>query len=236
MEEHPIRSAQTVAVLNNQSAIEEATAAACKLEQAIADYAHTAEEMRASLPDASAFEQERENLLAAIAIGEKGQADLDALDARLAQTRQQARDAQPGITGIAQTIAGLKRRLVDVQAKLQGLREERPALLRSLLLSEAEAEGAEYAGLAVALVNRYRRLKALETLLHGHGMSIGVHGPGLHLPAFDLESVLPHVGNPLPGTGQKGAIFDLRWEARQRQSEQLGQEKAHLRSLGVLID
>jgi uncharacterized coiled-coil protein SlyX len=227
------------AVLENQRAIATGSESIANLQGAISDYSGTADKMRAALPDMSALELERENLLASIAIGEKGQAELDALDARLGELRQQRQAAQPGITGIAQTIAGLNRRLGEAQAKLQQLQQDRPALVRRFLLAEAEAEGAQYAGLGVALAASYRRLRALDGLLSsaGHSTPIRAHGPELYVPAFALESVKPHAPDRAPGANYPSSIYDPRWDALGRDlAGRIDQEKTNFRAQGVEIE
>lgn len=227
---------EAASLLENQRAIASTASAVGKLEGAIADYTSTVDKMRATLPEPGATERERENLLAAIAIGEKRQADLDALDSRVANQQAQTLKDSRALTGIAQTVAGLQRRLSEEQGKLQQLRQARLVLMRKFLLSEAEAEGAQYAASAVALAAHYRRLMALESLLadHGHVPSIAVHGEGLRLPGFGLESVRAHALSPLPGSGHQGAIFDLRFEPNRIVLAR--QEKDRLRAQGVEIE
>lgn len=231
-------SPEAAALLENQQAIAGAASAAGKLEGAIADYNATAAEMRATLPDPGAIELERENLLAAIAIGEKGQADLDALDSRVAKQQEQRQKGQRAVTGIAQTVAGLSRRLGVAQAQLQQLQQGRPALLRRFLLAEAELEGAQYASLGVELAASYRRLTALDELLLGAGQipSTRTHGQQLHVPAFALESVKPHAPERSPGSNYL-CIFDHRWDGtRHETARQIDREKANFRAQGLEID
>ncbi len=230
----PTISAEAEALQANASAIGAAAASIAGIEHTIADYTGMVEKMRAAHPDTSALEQEREDLLASIAIGEKRQADLDALDARLAELRKKRHEAQPGIAGVLQTIAGLQRRLHDEQAKMARPLQERPALVRRFLLSEAEAEGARYGALGVELVQRYKRLLALNSMLSdlGHVPSVLIHGAPLSVPAFRLAS---HAAFAHHVPGRDGVIYEPNGHTQQERADAIRQEKARLNAMGVEI-
>lgn len=183
-------SPELQAVLSHQQTIAEARAKVEHLTQALAEQQAIAEQLRLRADDIAALETEREDLLADIATGQDKATDLKTLDARLAQLKTK----QGTQAAIDQTVAGLARKLEKAQGDLKVLQEGHPRLMRALLLTQAEALGAEYVAVAMNLRTLYCRLHSLGHLLSAQGQigSIAMNGV-LDIPAFSLESVQPYV-------------------------------------------
>ena len=191
MKTNPTLSPETAAVLDNQAAIVTVNAAIKKLAKALDDCETQIEDHNAAMSDLIPLQSEREDLLAAVAIGEKKQSDVDKLDASIAKLRDQHKDAKPALDAINQTIGGLQRRMAEATANLTKLKADRAGILRSFLTSRAEALGAEYVQAAKLLESKYMQLLATSELLSKAGRTspLKMHGEGLHIPNFDLESM-----------------------------------------------
>ena len=191
MKTNPTLSPETAAVLDNQAAIVTVNAAIKKLAKALDDCETQIEDHNAAMSDLIPLQSERGDLLAAVAIGEKKQSDVDKLDASIAKLRDQHKDAKPALDAINQTIGGLQRRMAEATANLTKLKADRAGILRTFLTSRAEALGAEYFQAAKLLESKYMQLLATNELLMqaGRTISLRMHGEGLYIPNFELESM-----------------------------------------------
>lgn len=195
MTEQAQQSSELQAVLQHQEATAAAQATVTKLQQAIAAQQEKADLLLAKVESVTALETQREDLLADIATGNDKAAELKALDTRLAQHRKDVSERGSQAV-IGQTVAGLTRKLERALGELQALQAQRPTLLRKLLLAQAEALGGEYVAAARELKRVYRRLEGMGHLLQAFGQVPAIFigaGGGLGVPAFNLESVRPHV-------------------------------------------
>lgn len=182
---------EVTAVLENQTAIKTTIAAIDKLEKAIAKCQTQIAEQQAALPDMVPLSSQRAVLLADMAIGEDKKAEIGTLDAKIAQVTAHHKDAKPALEVLKQTVDGLQRRLQEAQAELLTLQSARSILILRLLNSQAEALGAEYVVAASKLAELYKGMIALDAMLreHGQGHHILMHGQGLHVPCFLLDSM-----------------------------------------------
>ncbi len=178
---------EATAVLENQQAIASTNDAIATLENAISKCESQITQQQAALPDAGPLLSQRADLLAAIAIGEDKSVDMKKLDAKLEKLNAQRNDAAPALDVLKQTVEGLSRRLSEARATLQNLQAQRANLMSKFLRSRAEAIGAEYFESAKKMVTQYKQLRALDNLMQGS--PLGMHGEGLHIPRFRLESM-----------------------------------------------
>lgn len=225
------QSPELQAVLQNQQAVAAAQAVVDQLHQAIAVQNKNAEQLQAHAERVAVLETQREDLLADIATGNDKAAELKALDARLAQHKKDV-DERGSQAAIGQTVAGITRKLERANSELQALQALRPTLLRKLLRAQAEALGGEYVAAARELKRVYRRLEGMGHLLQdfGHVPAIFIGaGGGLGVPAFNLESVRPHVDFINPNM-----LINRPHDSRYL-SGLIQYEKAALRDLGVEI-
>lgn len=219
------------AVLQNQQAAAAAQAAVDQLHQAIGMQNKAADQLHAHVERVEALETQREDLLADIATGQDKTKELQALDVLLAQQKNDIAE-QDSQAAISQTVAGLTRKLGRAQSDLAALQGKRPALLRGLLRTQAEALGGEYVAAAFALKTLHRRLCALSSMLNdlGGGPPIFLgQGAVIEVPAANLESVRPHVDRAIPG------MLVAREYDQRHLSGLIQSEKAALRDLGVEI-
>ena len=138
------------------------------------------------------MEKQMQDLLADIEAGEPKQKELDALRSEYARASDSLGDV--GYDEADDVLAGLDRKIERAQAGLKELQEKRPALMRAMLMEQAEALGGEYAAAALKTLGLYHRLCALNLLLFAHGRTMSLStGANLELPLFELEAVRPHV-------------------------------------------
>lgn len=225
------KSPELLAVLGNQEASAAKQAVLNQLHQAIAVQNANAAQLRVHAEHVAELETQREDLLADIATGQDKAAELKALDTRLAQQKKDMA-VQGSQAAIDQTVAGLMRKLERVQGELQELQGQRPALLRRLLCTQAEALGAEYVTTAFELKALHRRLMGLSSMLDDLGLVPSVlagMGAILEIPAPNLGSVKPHADYI------NANMLIAREYDRRNFMNWVEKEKAALRNLGVEI-
>jgi chromosome segregation ATPase len=164
--------------------------------------------------------QQREEILAGIAVGETDQADLAAIDQRIDdETKRSSKDrasAELTITESAATIKGLARRMEKANLELNRLQQLKADVMNNYLRSEAEAVGKEYVKLAGRLIDAHGRLVGLNLMLpNERGVRYGSNGE-IHIPGFaGLAAFRDFDGRP-------GNYTDL-----------MGAEGARLHKLGI---
>ncbi|QSI33327.1 hypothetical protein GNX71_28685 [Variovorax sp. RKNM96] len=187
-------SPQHQAVLNNQAAVADTQRQIGSLQSAIAQQQTIITRSRAALPDVAALERERQDKLAAVALGQGTQVDLAALDEQLAARKAETKKLHPKIEQAEQTIAGLERKIEEMRGAETKLREQHRMRLRDLLYAEAEVVGAAYIAAAEIVAESYRNINAIASLLKDAGDSTAhvllPQGYGrVYLPCFNsLES------------------------------------------------
>lgn len=186
-------SAELQAALQNQQAIAAARTSVAQLEDAIQHQQAQAQRLQEEADALAVPQAQREDLLADIATGQDKAAELAALDKRLEQHKSAVAAAQGERAAIAQTVAGLTRRLERSQGELTALQEVRPKLIRALLRERAETLGAAYVLAAQQLSSLYLQINGLGTALLNHGATQHIRShASLKIPAFSLESVQPY--------------------------------------------
>lgn len=189
-------SQERTAVLANQQAIAVAQQKVDSLTNAVSEQQVLIDEKRALLTEVSVsqLELDREDLLAAIALDQGDAAALDTLEQQIAAQTALRQQIVPEISRSEKTIAGLNRKIEEAQAALQELQSNSNNLLRKLLLSEAEAIGADYAAAALVAAEKYKQVCALESMLRELGATpiYLVPRQDLNLPCLGLETNKPH--------------------------------------------
>lgn len=132
-----------------------------------------------------------QDLMADIEAGENKQAELDALREKYGQANDAMCDES--FDRADDVLAGLDRKIEKAKADLQKLKEQRPVLVRAMLMEMAEAMGAEYAEAALKMIHLFRRLTAMNHILQANGRTASLQtGAALEVPLFELESVQPY--------------------------------------------
>lgn len=227
------QSPEISAVIENQQAIASTHAAIATLENAIQTCEAQHKEQQAALPDLAPFFSQREDLLAATAIGENKSAEIEKLDTKIAKLTAQQNEAKPAMHAIRQTIGGLQRRLVEAQSKLQILQAENAILVRKFLLNRAETLGVEYFETAKAITAQYKRPMSLNNLLRvsGNAEPLIIGREGLSIPIFRLESIALKVDPIYPHV-----LFTSAYLTHAHTQEWTRQEKASLLEIGIEIE
>jgi chromosome segregation ATPase len=165
------------------------------LEKVIAEKEQYLEGLQPSSSTMPQLKMQRENILAALAIGTANQTDLETIDQAI--TKEQADiDKKIGnnngaITDTTQALSGLKRKLEEEESKLAELECSRYHSVHTYLLAEAEQIGVEYITAAQKVAVAHRRLLAVDKLLdkHQRGSTITAANPvKLVIPVFNLTA------------------------------------------------
>jgi len=185
-------------VLEHQEEMEKLRERMRRLEQAVADEREKIDRASAGVRDTSSeLRQQRDELAAAVALDERQQAELDALDAEIAQAERDYAAALEQSVKAADhpraALQGLEQRLTKTQARLADLQSYFPELAADLVRDEAEHLGKEYVRQAEKLVDTFKRLTvlgALERSLRGHQYNTTMgHGWGeMYIPAFKVKA------------------------------------------------
>ncbi|MDH3997589.1 MAG: hypothetical protein OET90_02010 [Desulfuromonadales bacterium] len=181
-----------------QDALTKATDTVAGLKVAISEQEELIQQATASIPSLGDLPQQREDLLASIAIGEASEDDLSEIDQKIEEKElevsQTSTEASQVISKAEQAIAGLKRKLSEAESELATLEDQSSQVLSHYLVVRAEVEGAEYARLAEKLAEKYQRLIGLGTLLEGCAEKSWdkriITGPSRRvcIPSFALDS------------------------------------------------
>jgi prefoldin subunit 5 len=226
------QSPEALAVIENQQDISKVNATIQVLEGAISKIEAQINEAHAAMPDTGPLISQREDLLAAIAIGENKSAELKKLDVQIEKLNTQRDGVKPGLDALKQTIDGLRRRLAEAQALLQKAEAKKEVLMRQLLVSMAEAVGAEYFSMAMQVSAQYDRLQALNYLIQNASMpTIFIGRNSLYIPRFRLES------NPSSGYPAflEDAIFTMAGKNHSHIQGLVHKEKAKFLEIGIEV-
>lgn len=224
-------SPEKTALLAHQGAVAEAQAAVQKLDKAIAKQQALMQDAKTKEPDLEALRVARNTTLAEVALGLKTGDDLAALDKSIETAEAIKSTIGPSVKRAQETIDGLNRILQISQEKCASLQGKSNGLQVSLLMSEAEAQGAQYAALACELIGQYKRMVALGVLLRqkGQAHSIEPHNAKLSIPCFSLESNKPYAAFNQPSSmflPPSTGVDVMPW---------MEQEQARLRADGIEI-
>lgn len=183
---------------------------------------------RAAPSRSAAVEGERENLLAAIAMGERTPEELEAFDRENAKAREEAqRDAAQRArtqSDLAATVEGLNRRLAAARAELATvsatLSEQQCAAVMAISAALASAYADKISGEVAPLFGALRILSGYAHQMGGGDFCLSIYGTPRLFPAVEVEDCAQRVQVAAQSTVP---------------SEQSVQEvSGHLTALGVL--
>lgn len=157
------------AVLEQQKLVAAADQEARDIEREIEKQCARADAAHACIAEAPDRDAERQDLLAAIAVGKATPAELEALDRKIAQERKAAeeagRQAGPSEADARATAAGLERLLSAAKSNAGAARDQLRRFLVHYLHSEAERAAAEYAKLATGVKECLTRVRGAQDLI-----------------------------------------------------------------------
>ena len=224
------QSPELQAVLQHQEQLAQAHSTVAQLKQLIADHQDHGAALQERAKRVAALETQREDLLADIATGQSKQAELQALDADLAQLKRSIKE-QGTQAATEQTIAGLQRKLAKAQDEVDQLTKKTDGLMRALLFAQAEELGAEYAQAAARTDYLCRRLHAMDNLLRTYGQTPGIGGRTvLEIPRFALSAMPKSFALHRPDH-----LYSHAHETFAKNNQVIDQEKTALRAKGVQI-
>ncbi len=225
-------------VLAHQQHIENAEMKVAELQSLIADQeevGHHASEGKDPLDDLMV---EREELLARISLGDAKNDELVNLDKKIAEIDEAFKKNQTQqmeqLRNSRQTVTGLQRRLEDETAELNRLKNMIPQVIEQFLITEAEQTAREYQELAHMLVDKIKRLAALDKM----GTDIGHHHGAVFLHHKWKQTFLPmtliaNQNKNLSNNSSVDALFDMQSSAFLVDSE-VNQEIERLSQQGVI--
>lgn len=147
--------------------------------------------LEASIPSANHLNLAREDLLAAISLGNKTNEDLIAFDKQAANDLMEITNTQhvkkQSKDLINQAIRGLERKLSHINSELATLKSIDSELVVNFLMDDANLECEKYLGAATVLKEHYMNLYVINDLLKSHGKSeICQFNADLYLPTIKL--------------------------------------------------
>ena len=165
-------------------------------------------EANSRIPDISHLTEQRQDLLADLALGKTSTEEVAALDreiaSRTAEYDQIVAEAKR-IKDVAEhAISGLNRRLDGIQKEIAALSdvELNQRIVRAVLQDHAESLGEEYIKAANQTAALFMRLMALSGLLQAQGQRNGIaaHCSGaFEIPSFNLDACRPYEIKAWPG-------------------------------------
>lgn len=176
--------------------------------------------------------KEKEDLLADIACGEPAnEKRLAAIELEMQQAGESHDSHVDTLITSSQKIAGLKRKIEQVEKELAAAKTNYLEGLSLYLDQELEGAGAEYAQAACTLAGLYAKVIALSAILEKCGTPRAIFGPytrRFELPSFLLDSCMSQDLPDKPGTLFRFNAGDIQ--------EKIGDEIERLGSLGIDIN
>ena len=165
------------------------------LEKLISDKRQEIQQALQGVPSISHISRGREDILALVAIGKAGKADIDAFDKDATGIRNEHSIALKAASLIEednlQAIAGLERKLTEAKSKLDAISGKSKALLKTILLRQAESIATQYVAAAEDMRSHYLSILALNGLLISNNLAangiVGLAQP-LTVPSFNLAA------------------------------------------------
>ncbi|MDF1552714.1 MAG: hypothetical protein P1P84_06605, partial [Deferrisomatales bacterium] len=192
-------------VLDYQAKVADAEQQIEDLRAAIAEQKETISDAEDAIPTPGDLKQQRDTLRAEIAMGAEKQGELAAVEQAVeeeATAIDQARiDVEKTISAARQTIAGLGRKVAEVEAALVTLRAQAPDLLLAFLLNQAEDVCRKYEQAAHAVAKQFGQLKAIDALICKHapdpyknaimGLTRPINVPGVSITPHQVAGTAP---------------------------------------------
>jgi hypothetical protein len=144
-----------------------------------------------TIPNPIDRNQERNNIMADIALGNASPKALRAIDDLIAQETAEAAKAKEAvsstITSAQATAAGLKIKLDTAQEALKAINQKTADVAYQYFMREAQVAAAQYVNHALSLKMLYIRIYGLNTLIASHdGKGVLRHGNNIQIPKFNL--------------------------------------------------
>lgn len=182
-------------LLAHQGEIESLDKAITNLEALIAAKQLEVREAACAVPSIEHLYRAREDLLAAVSVGQATHGEVEAFDTRCEAEKKAHQAALATAKSVenevSQAIAGLQRKLSEAHEKRHALHSMDMSLLHSVVMNQAETTGREYVQAALAVKAAWLRLTALDGLLRSKGLKPeGIVGISfqLNLPVFNLRA------------------------------------------------
>ena len=186
-------------VLSYQSQVAAAGQLVAELRAAIDDKEYELMQIECFSTNLPKLMEQREDLLADIAMGMDKSAELATLD-RVIQTEQEKKRAHSeAVTNAAATIrpavSGLRRKLATAEVELTRLKGMKSSIIEEFIKTEAELVAQSYIESAVTVARKLEKLRALGTLIKSYGGSIynNYSGGTLNVPIFNLDACLANL-------------------------------------------
>ena len=161
------------------------------------------DEANAGIPPSSDYRQTREDLLADIAVGKASDEDLIRLEEKIRIESEAVTEAKgkamPIIEPAQQTIAGLQRRLESEKKELETLRGEKGEIVFQFLMAQAEQVGEEYLSLALQLIDKFKRLRAIDSIFNRSSHLSLINYGEFFIPTLNLKACQRVEHNNRPG-------------------------------------
>jgi chromosome segregation ATPase len=170
------------------------------IDEKLVELTKAAEELRGKKPPAPSFDEARGDLLAAVALGERKQEELDNFDASVSEKlkKHHAETAAVGrqLVPLEQTISALKRKANFSKEQMEELAGRHRDAVVAFLQEKAEWIGEEYRYYGGQAAKAMNRIVAHESLLHkiiGKRAFLSVQFQDFAVPQLGLKSTTPEV-------------------------------------------
>lgn len=202
-------------VFEHHQRIKKAAGVVASIQAAIDSQNQIIAETKAAIPKAVSRQQERNNILADIALGSACEDDLNEIDAAIANDKaivaEAEKQAAPLIDVAQETVSGLARKLAAANEALSLLESKSVEVARRYFMGQAEIAAAQYVHHALSLKALHIKLFGLNLSLKKRGgkdvvgySSGNIHIPKFNLPQFDGLECLP---SNEPGVILNGAFL-----------------------------
>jgi len=200
-QENPLLLAEQV--LAHKKLIDAAKSAIASIQSAIIKRQESITQARASIPATPDRRQERNDIMADIALGNAKTTELRAIDERIANETDVTQAAKEKVAQVISdtqaTLDGLFNKLAIAQASLEEIESKTDDVALRYFMGVAEISAAQYVNHALAVKALYIKLSGLRFSIQKHGgKDVKAQGanniqiPKFNLPQFDgLESFPP---------------------------------------------
>ncbi len=181
-------------ILTFQEMVNSAEGEVASLEETVRAQGLIITEAKASVPTLESYLQKRQDLLAEIATGGKKESALADLDAEINAERKKVAKLQEkadmATENAQHAIVGLQRKISAARERAKALLGQKQSVVHGFLMFEAEKAGCEYLHLVEQVVDKFRQLIAIDTILTETGnRSIAGHDVcNFYVPAFELRA------------------------------------------------
>lgn len=224
-------------VLNHQKNVEQAFATVAAIKKAMQEQQRIIADAEAAVPMPPDRRQEREDILAEMALGDGRDNRLRELDAKIAVEKsaydKSIAGAGPVIERAKAVLNGMGRKLEEAETSAAALANEGEQLLRAFLRAEAERTAEVYISHALQAKESFFKLCSLDRLIaKKRGKSIlCVNSERMFLSLFNLPQF-----DSLKNNAGHGVLFDAEFAAYGNSFDDAAQqEESRLTALGIRL-